>query len=185
MPAYTSSQERRELEGLRNLDPQVIGAIYDRYFSAVYRYVFYRLGDEMMAEDIAGETFVRLLEAVRKQRAPRSNVRGWLFSTASHLVNDHLRRAYRRPEETLTETMGDGDPSPAEVFDERERLRFVRAALSELTPEQQHVLALRFGQGYSLQETAAVMNKKVNAVKALQFRALAALQRKIGEVKRE
>jgi RNA polymerase sigma-70 factor (ECF subfamily) len=54
-----------------------------------------------------------------------------------------------------------------------------------LTPEQQHVLALRFGQGYSLEETATFMNKNVNAVKALQFRALAALQREIGEVNYE
>ncbi|MFN2152656.1 MAG: sigma factor-like helix-turn-helix DNA-binding protein, partial [Anaerolineales bacterium] len=44
---------------------------------------------------------------------------------------------------------------------------------------------LRFGDGYSLEETAAVMQKKVNAVKALQFRALAALQRHIGEVSYE
>ena len=51
----------------------------------------------------------------------------------------------------------------------------------QLTPEQQDVLALRFGQGYSLEETAAHMKKKVNAVKALQFRALAALQRQIGD----
>jgi RNA polymerase sigma-70 factor (ECF subfamily) len=52
-----------------------------------------------------------------------------------------------------------------------------------LTEDQQQVLALRFGQGYSLEETAAVMKKKINAVKALQFRALNALQRVMGVVK--
>ncbi len=185
MPAYTSSEHRRELDGLRNFDPQVIGAIYDRYFPEVYQYVFYRLGDEAVAEDIAGETFVRLLEAVKKRRTPHSNLKGWLFSTASHLVNDHLRRAYRRPVEPLPESLSDGDNSPSDAFDLSERLRAVREALSELTPDQQNVLALRFGHGYSLQETASLMNKKVNAVKALQFRALAALQRKIGEVTHE
>ena len=54
-----------------------------------------------------------------------------------------------------------------------------------MTPEQQNVLALRFGQGYSLEETASLLEKKVNAVKALQFRALAALQRQIGEANYE
>jgi RNA polymerase sigma-70 factor (ECF subfamily) len=54
-----------------------------------------------------------------------------------------------------------------------------------LTSEQQHVLALRFGQGYSVEETAAHLQKNINAVKALQFRALAALQRQIGEVNYE
>lgn len=57
-----------------------------------------------------------------------------------------------------------------------------RYALTLLTEEQQQVLALRFGQGYSLEETATRMEKNVNAVKALQFRALASLQRQIGEV---
>jgi DNA-directed RNA polymerase specialized sigma24 family protein len=54
-----------------------------------------------------------------------------------------------------------------------------------LTTEQQNVLALRFGDGYSLEETAAAMRKNVNAIKALQFRALASLQRYIGEVPHE
>jgi RNA polymerase sigma-70 factor (ECF subfamily) len=58
-------------------------------------------------------------------------------------------------------------------------------AYARLTAEQQHVLALRFGQGYSLEETATFMDRNVNAVKALQFRALAALQRGLGEVNYE
>jgi RNA polymerase sigma-70 factor (ECF subfamily) len=58
-------------------------------------------------------------------------------------------------------------------------MRAVRAAMLQLTVDQQHVLALRFGSGYSLEETAAILKKKSNAVKALQFRALAALRRAI------
>jgi RNA polymerase sigma-70 factor (ECF subfamily) len=54
-----------------------------------------------------------------------------------------------------------------------------------LTADQQNVLALRFSQGYSLEETASLMKKNVNAIKALQFRALAALQRKLREVAHE
>ena len=41
--------EQSELEGLKNLDSQVIGAVYDRFFPDVYRYVYYRLGDEQVA----------------------------------------------------------------------------------------------------------------------------------------
>jgi RNA polymerase sigma-70 factor (ECF subfamily) len=48
-----------------------------------------------------------------------------------------------------------------------------------LTPEQQHVLALRFSQELSLEETAAVMGKNVNAVKVLQFRAVQALRQRM------
>ena len=170
------------LTGLRNLDQQVIGAVYDQYFSEIYRYVLYRIGDPTLAEDIASDVFVRLLEAVQSGRSPQTNLKGWLIGTASHAVTDQLRRKYRRPEEEIPETMPDRGPSITAEVDQREQNRIVNKAYSQLTAEQQQVLALRFGQGYSLEETANFMNKNVNAVKALQFRALAALQREVGEV---
>jgi RNA polymerase sigma-70 factor, ECF subfamily len=174
--------EQQALAGLKNLDSQIIGTVYDKYFPEVYRYVRFRLSDEQMAEDIASDVFVRLLEAAQNKRGPRTNLKAWLLATASHAVIDHLRQAYRRPSEALPEDLLDFDSAPHDIFDERERKRNVQQAYADLTAEQQHVLALRFSQGYSLQETAAVLKKNVNAVKALQFRALAALQRNVEEM---
>lgn len=181
--AHTMSNfdEHHALDGLRDLDSQAMGAIYDRYFSEVYRYVRYRINDDATAEDISSDVFIRLLEAVQKKQGPQTNLKGWLIATASHVVNDHLRRKYRRPVEALSESMPDGAPSIHSEVDLREQNRLVRIAYAQLTVEQQHVLALRFGQGYSIEETAAHLRKNINAVKALQFRALAALQRQIGE----
>ena len=174
--------ERQALDGLQRLDSQAIGAIYDQYFPEVYRYVRYRINDDRAAEDIASDVFVRLLEASQKKQGPQSSLKGWLIATASHSVNDHLRRQYRRPVEALSDSMSDGSPSIHSMVDLREQNRMVQNAFAQLTPEQQHVLALRFGQGYSIEETAAHLKKNINAVKALQFRALASLQRQIGEV---
>jgi len=184
--SMTKYEEQSEIEGLINLDSQVIGAVYDRYFTDVYRFVYYKLNDEQVAEDISSDVFVRLLEAVKKKRGPQTNLKGWLLATASHAVADYLRRVYRRPTEELSDTMPDESASMLrEEIDRREQVGSVQAAYTELTPDQQNVLALRFGDGYSLEETARVMQKNVNAVKALQFRALAALQRNIGEVAHE
>ena len=176
-----SYDEQGAIDGLQSLDAQSIGAVYDQYFTEVYRYVRYRLNNDAVAEDIASDVFVRLLEASEKKQGPRSNIKGWLIATASNAVNDHLRRMYRRPTESLSESMEDKTTNIRAEVDLREQNRAVKAAYTQLTLDQQHVLALRFGQGYSLEETAAFMNKKVNAVKALQFRALQALQRLIGE----
>ena len=177
--------EQQALDGLRVLNSHAIGAIYDKYFPEVYRYVRYRLNDEQAAEDIASDVFVRLLEASQKGHGPQSNLKAWLLSTASHVIADQLRRSYRRPTESLPDNLLDMASIPHDEFERREQAREFRRAYAELTPEQQHVLALRFGQGYTLEETATVLNKNVNAVKALQFRALAALQRNIGEVANE
>ncbi|MGE5073033.1 MAG: sigma-70 family RNA polymerase sigma factor [Anaerolineae bacterium] len=174
--------DERALARLRADDAQAIGAIYDTYFPEIYRYVRYRLNDAHAAEDLASEVFLRFLEAVRKRRGPQTNLRSWLISTAAHVVTDHMRRSYRRPTEDLPDDVLDHASGPIEEFDRREQNRRFQTAYAQLTAEQQHVLALRFGQGYSLEQTAAVMQKNVNAVKALQFRALSALQRCLGEV---
>lgn len=177
--------EQRALDGLRDLDSQSIGAIYDKYFPDVYRYVRYRISDESTAQDIASDVFVRLLDAAQKKHGPQTNLRGWLIATASNVVNDHHRRQYRRPLAALSESIADRGPTVHAEIDSREQNRLVLGAIAQLTEEQQHVLALRFGQGYSIEETAALMKKNINAVKALQFRALASLQRQIGEVSYE
>jgi RNA polymerase sigma-70 factor (ECF subfamily) len=177
-----SSSEQNELEDLKRLDSQAISAVYDRYFSEVYRFVCYRLNDDHTAEDIASDVFVRLLEATRAGRGPHSNLKAWLLSTASHIVVDHLRKAYRRPESELPESMPDGAPELSRDYEKRESERHIKRALASLTEEQQYVITLRFNQGCSLEETADLMNKNVNSVKQLQFRALAALNRAISEM---
>ncbi len=189
---YPSLQSRRfmmneeqAIKGLKELDRQVIGAIYDQYFSEVYRYLQYRVGDSTHAEDIASEVFLRLLEASQAGKGPQSNLKAWLIATASHIAMDQFRRKYRHAEETLPESAPDENPQPSMEVDRREQRRQVKDAYQTLTAEQQEVIALRFSQGYSLEETAAIMNKNVNAVKALQFRAFSALSREIGEVEYE
>jgi RNA polymerase sigma-70 factor (ECF subfamily) len=169
-----------ELSRLRSLDSQAVSSIYDHYFPEVFRYARYRLGDELLAEDIASEVFVRLLEAVKAKRGPHSNLRGWLIGTAHHMVTDHIRGRYRHPVEAISDSLPGDGLEPGEQASKDNDGQVVRLALAQLTDDQQHVLALRFGQGYSLEETAGLMNKNVNAVKALQFRALNALQKKIG-----
>ncbi len=177
--------EQNALEGAQNLNLKSIGAIYDKYFPEVYRYVRYRLNDQYVAEDITGDVFVRLLQAVQNKRGPRSNLKAWLLATASHIVTDHIRRTYRRPTEVLPEDVIDPASLPGDEYDRHEQVLNFRKAFSKLTSDQQHVLSLRFGEGYSLEETASLLKKKINAVKALQFRALAALQRNIGNVSYE
>src|SRR3972149_7652887 len=101
---------QNELDGLHSLDPQAIGTVYDRYYPDVYRFVRYRLNDETIAEDIASEVFVRLLEAIKSGHVPQTSLKAWLLGTASHIVTDHFRQSYRRPTDELAETLPDGLP---------------------------------------------------------------------------
>jgi RNA polymerase sigma-70 factor (ECF subfamily) len=175
-PLDFMANESDLLSGLLQLDPQALTSLHDKHFPELFRYARYRLADSDAAEDAASETFVRLLEALQRGRGPRSSPRGWLFGTLRHIVDDHYRAAYARGIETYSpEPEGDGAPDAAVESDERQG--DIRRALRFLTSEQQHVLALRFGGGYSLEQTAKLMDRKPNAIKALQFRALQALRR--------
>jgi RNA polymerase sigma-70 factor, ECF subfamily len=180
--SMTLPTEQTELDGLRRLDSQVIGAVFDRYYPDVYRFVRYRQNDDAIAEDLASDVFVRLLEAVKAGRGPETNLKAWLLATAAHLTTDQLRKKYRRPEAELSETAPDAAPGPAHESEQRERNQHLKNAMSTLTEEQQQVLTFRFNHSYSLEETAALMKKNVNAVKQLQFRALAALNRALGDL---
>ncbi len=184
-----TAELRRRREGLRQLDPETVAAIHEQYYPVLYRYARYRLGDAALAEDIAAETIIRLLEAAARGNLPASSLRGWLMGTAANLINQHYRRQYRRQTIALEEQPEDflsasEEHVPHIQAERRSQTNVLRQALQHLTQEQQHVLALRFGSELSLKETAAVMNKNVNAVKALQFRALASLKRHLEHLTR-
>jgi len=169
----------KELEALARLDPEAITRIHGRYFPDVYRFARYRLSDDVLAEDVAAETFARLLEYTYKGRGPRTNLRGWLMRTAANLVNDYYRAMYNRPTTDLPETLPADNPGPVGAFEATEEKRRLHEALQTLTEEQANVLALRFGSGLSLAETADALGKNANAIKALQFRAIGALRREL------
>ena len=160
-------------------DPQSLALIHDKLYPVIFRYVRFRLDDVQVCEDITSEVFLRLLNTLDKRKHSIKNLRGWLLGTAAHLINDHLRLHYSRPVETLDETHADNGPDPDEAaFSSWQQVR-VREAMQMLTREQQHVLALRFSEERSVEETARLMDKTVGAVKTLQYRAIAGLRQRL------
>ena len=177
--SYYMGDEAVILTGLRDLEPQAITNIHEAFFPTVFRYVCYRVGDDVVAEDLASEAFIRLLEALHAGKGPKTSVRGWLMGTVSNLVNDYFRQVYNQPKELPPETLFVQNSDPESLSEKHSRQEIIRKGLSKLTPDQQDVLALRFGSGCTLVETAEIMGKKPNAIKQLQFRALAAMRRHI------
>jgi RNA polymerase sigma-70 factor (ECF subfamily) len=180
------SAELSELDSLRSLDPKAITSIHNRYFPEVYRFARFRVSDEVTAEDIAGDVFMRLLEAVHNGRGPETNLRGWLLRTTANIVNDYFRKIYNRPSEASSEILENtndlylSQSDPVVLSDQAEQRRLIQFAMEHLTDAQKLVITLRFGNRFSLEETAKLMGKNANTIKALQYRALVALRRIIG-----
>ncbi len=175
-----------ELEGLYSLNPQAITEIHNRYYPDIYRFARYRVSDEIIAEDIAGDVFMRLLESVHNGHGPSTNLRGWLFRTTANIVNDHFRKIYTHPKEDSSELHENSrdlyttEDDPSVITDQAERRQTVHQALEKLTDAQKLVITLRFGNRLSLEDTAKIMGKNANTIKALQFRALVSMRKNIG-----
>lgn len=169
--------EQQLLNGVRQLDPDVLTEVHDLYYPAIFRYIAFRVGSQETAEDLTSEVFTRLLSAIRDRSAPQNTLRGWLYGVASRVVADHHRQYYR--EEKLKSMRPDGnDPvDPSEIVSDKLKVADLAAALSKLTEDQQEVIALRFGYGMPIREAAQMMGKSEGAVKQLQAKAIASLNR--------
>jgi RNA polymerase sigma-70 factor (ECF subfamily) len=162
-------------------DSQAFGELYDRYVGLVFRYVYYRIGDRSRAEDFTSETFLRALRRISTYTWQGRDFGAWLVTIARNLMADHFKSSRFRLEVT-TDDLGDADrrqdgPEGAVVQslcnDE------LLAAVKELGAEQQECIVLRFLQGLSVAETAQVMGKNDGAIKAMQYRAVRALARRV------
>jgi RNA polymerase sigma-70 factor (ECF subfamily) len=166
-------------------DQAALTILYQRYVDHVFAYVQLRVQDEALAEDLTQDVFVSAFGALPRFRW-QGSLAPWLLRCAHNRVANHWRRAGRRPELVSLTHEEDGeeragllalDPDVADTVAARLTTDQLLAVVGRLTELQQQVVALRFGAGLSLNETAEVMDRSVNAVKNLQHHAVAALRR--------
>lgn len=167
------------LNRARSLDPEALAQIHSMYYVSIFRYIAFRINEYETAEDLTSEVFTRLLSALRDRTAPQKTIRGWLFSVASRVVKDHYRKQYRRPQVALDESTPSLVGGPEQKVESMITNEHLRQAITELTEDQQQVIALRFGYEMPIREVAKTTGKSEGAIKMLQARAIAALSRKM------
>lgn len=171
------AQDDAHLARARTGDKDAIVAIYHAYFDPVYQFCRLRVGDAQTAEDLASEVFVKFIKALKRDTAPHTSLRGWIFRVARNVIYDHYGQETALPSETLDQWLAaDADTHPETQTIRLLEIDRARQAIRKLAPSQQEVLMLRFDQQLSLQETAEIMDKQINAIKALQFRAVNTLR---------
>ncbi|WUW41753.1 sigma-70 family RNA polymerase sigma factor [Micromonospora rifamycinica] len=164
-------------------ESEAFGLIYDRYVDTVFRFVYFRVGNRQLAEDLTSDTFLRALKRIGSFTWQGRDLGAWLVTIARNLVADHFKSGRYRLEVTTGDVLDadredrgpEGSPEAAVV----EHITNVAllTAVTRLNPEQQECIVLRFLQGLSVAETARAMGKNEGAIKALQYRAVRALAR--------
>ena len=180
----TMFDDAQLLNRAKELDPVALRALHQAFYPMVARYIQYKVGDPRTAEDLCGEVFVRLLEALRRGKGWRESPRGWVMGIARNIVVDHYRQQGRVTEVALAEELPASETSdPTRHALQNERHRLLRQAIDHLTDEQREVVLMRFIKGFDIQDVAEALNKSPGAIKALQHRALRALATRLQTLK--
>ena len=166
-------------------DANAFGELYDRYVDVVYRYIYYRVSNVPLAEDLTSETFIRALRRISSYTWQGRDFGAWLVTIARNLIADHFKSGRYRLE-LATSDLVEAGADKSEEGPENEVLSAITnaallEAVKELGAEQQECISLRFLQGMSVAETAAIMGKNEGAIKALQYRAVKSLSRLLPE----
>lgn len=168
--------------GLRERDMQLVADLVERCQHRLVRYLLYLTGRREYAEDLAQETWVRVLQR-GSQYNGRQRFDPWLFAIARNLAIDYLRKKRKgvqtaslpndRDEILLVSSSG---PSPFEAAARSEDAIRLAGQLQILSPLYREALLLRFQEDLSLPEIAEVLSAPVTTVTSRIYRGLAALR---------
>ena len=171
---------RRLVERAQRGQREALEELYLLHFDRVYSYLHMSVGNRHDAEDLTTQTFLKMLEAIGRFRWQSAPFSAWLFRIAHNLAMDHFRGTRRwQPEEDVAEPEGEEESSAEDVALESIGRRSMLELIENLSLEQQQVLTLKFVFNFSNGEAATILGKTEGAVKSLQHRALASLQKQI------
>lgn len=172
-------RDRALVDGARTGDQASLVALYERYYDRVYRYALSRLGSVADAEDLAQDTFLKMVDKLPSFRWKGPPFAAWLFRIAHNGVVDMLRRrAVRRtqvPIDAVQVAAAVTDDTGG--LDDSLLLQDLINAMGKLTHIQQEVISLRFSAGLSVSEAAHALGKAEGTIRATQFQAIKALRR--------
>ena len=180
-PVQAEYHEEAELvRAAQRGDRGAFARLYEANAERVYRYLLGRVDEPADAEDITAEVFIRAMKALPSYKAKGIPFIAWLFRIAHNEAVNYMKKRARRAEMPLLDTVVASDDPEAEALRQVAYSEVLRA-VGDLTDLQQLVLRLRFAAELSIAETAKLMNRSEEAVKFLQYSALRALRRILGQ----
>lgn len=157
-------------------DTAAFGDIYEHFLDEIYHYIYYRVNCRQEAEDLSEAVFLRAWKALDENPPHELAFRLWLYRIAHNAVVDHYRTRKQLIELEAAADVPDPLAGPEELAAGQEHIAELHRAMQLLSEDHQEVLTCRFIAGLSHTETATVMARSEQAVRALQYRAIVGLR---------
>jgi len=181
-PQESTQHVRRLVDRAQRGEREALEELYLIHFDRIYSYLHVSVGNRHDAEDLTTQTFLKMLESIGRFRWQSAPFSAWLFRIAHNLAMDHFRARRRwQPEEEVPEPAGSEEPSAELQAMQSIGRQSMMELIQDLSPEQQQVLTLKFVFNFANADVATILEKTEGAIKSLQHRALASLQKQIAQ----
>lgn len=162
---------------------KIFTQIYDDHVDRIYRFIFFKVGSEEIAQDLCSETFLRgwqSFENKGKNNEEIGNPKAFLYQIARNLVIDH----YREKAKTQTVSadyvsIADPEQDLEEQAFSRSDLDTIRLALTDLKDNYQEIVVWHYVDDLSIPEISKMLKKSEGAVRVMLHRALKSLKNKV------
>ncbi len=161
-------------------DPARFVALYDLYVDRIHDYVRIRVANQTIAEDVTSHVFMTALAHIAAFRVKEGgSFAAWIFRIAHNTVPDVYReRPIQHDVDDLLAGVSDPEPGPEDQALSGDRAAALRRAVAQLRPEQQHMIALRYGADLSIDEIACAVGKSAGSVRVSLHRLRRDLRRR-------
>ncbi|HLW17574.1 MAG TPA: RNA polymerase sigma factor [Actinomycetota bacterium] len=176
-PAATIEQQETYalVERARSGDREAYAMLFDRFHDEIYRFATRRIGDPVVGQDAAADTFADAFRAIQKFEQTGAPFEAWLYTIARRRIVDHVRVRARHDHAQLPEDEVSTPPAnghEASVIDSM----LLRALIARLPDAERDVVELRFMEDLDVEQTALRLGKQPGAVRVAQHRALTKLR---------
>ena len=161
-------------------DKDAFGKIYDTFFDAIYRYVFFRMRAGEV-EDVVENIFIKCWMNLDKYEKRDFSFSAWLYKIACNTVIDY-HRSHRKIEAIDERIVDESEEAmPKKIAEDGLMSEKVRAALNQLKDPYRQVVTLKFLNGLSNFEIAEILGEREGNIRVLQFRGLKELKKNLEE----
>lgn len=154
--------------------------VYKRYSKDVWRFIFFKCGDEEQADDLVQETFVKLWKNCTK--VPVEKAKSFMFTVVNNAFLNEVAHKKVVLKHAQQQTAGVENQSPQFLLEEKEFQQKLQDAIADLTETQRTAFLLNRIEGKKYKEIAEILDISVKAVEKRMSLALKSLRKKIGDI---